>query len=82
MTRLAGGRPVYTADYFTTAVTQRYLALLRRDFRIPENVELLVPGVDNISSRPPDGYIALSTEYFRAGLRLPFHPFLRQALTR
>lgn len=82
MSRLAAGRPVYTADYYTTAVTQRYLVALRREFNIPENVDLLVPGVDDLPSRPPSGYIALSAEYFRAGLRLPFHPFLRQALTR
>ncbi|GMN18672.1 hypothetical protein TIFTF001_050825 [Ficus carica] len=61
---------------------KRYLVALRREFNIPENVDLLVPGVDDLPSRPPSGYIALSVEYFRAGLRLPFHPFLRQALTR
>ncbi|GMN67781.1 hypothetical protein TIFTF001_036833 [Ficus carica] len=82
MSRLAAGRPVYTADYYTTAVTQRYLVALRREFNIPENVDLLVPGADDLPSRPPSGYIALSAEYFRAGLRLPFHAFLRQALTR
>ena len=82
MTRLADGRPVYTADYFTTAVTPRYLAALRREFRIPDSVALVVPGADDLPSRPPPGHIAISAEYFRAGLRLPFHPYLRQALTR
>ena len=82
MSRLAANRPVYTADYYTTAVTQRYLVALRREFNIPGNVDLMVPGVDDLPSRPPSGYIALSAEYFRAGLRLPFHPFLRRALTR
>ncbi|GMN22690.1 hypothetical protein TIFTF001_043565 [Ficus carica] len=77
---LAGDRPVYTADYYTSAVTPRYLAALRREFSIPDDVDLVVPGPNDLPSRPPSGHIALSAEYFRAGLRLPFHPFLRRAL--
>ncbi|GMN68286.1 hypothetical protein TIFTF001_037348 [Ficus carica] len=81
MIGLAGDRPVYTADYYTSAVTLRYLAALRRDFSIPEDVDLVVPEPNDLPSRPPSGHIALSAEYFRAGLRLPFHLFLRRALT-
>ncbi|GMN64582.1 hypothetical protein TIFTF001_033659 [Ficus carica] len=81
MVELAGDRPVYTADYYTSAVTLRYLAALRREFSIPDDVDLVVPGPNDLPSRPPSGHIALSAEYFRAGLRLPFHPFLRRALT-
>ena len=82
MEQLAGGRPVYSVDFYTSAVTLGYLAALRREFRIPDDVVLMVPGSNDLPSRPPPGYIALSAEYFRAGLRLPFHPFLRRALTR
>ncbi|GMN47899.1 hypothetical protein TIFTF001_017071 [Ficus carica] len=82
MVDLVSDRPVYTVDYFTSTVTPRYLAVLREEFRIPGEVDLVVPGEDDLPSRPPPGYIALSTEYFRAGLRLPFHPYLRRALTR
>nr|GMN65922.1 hypothetical protein TIFTF001_034987 [Ficus carica] len=81
MVGLAGDRPVYTADYYTSAITPRYLAALRREFSIPDDVDLVVPGPNDLPSRPPSGHIALSAEYFRAGLRLPFHPFLRRALT-
>ncbi|GMN72669.1 hypothetical protein TIFTF001_053592, partial [Ficus carica] len=81
MVGLAGDRPVYTADYYTSAVTPRYLAALRREFSIPDDVDLVVPGPNDLPSRPPSGHIALSAEYVRAGLRLPFHPFLRRALT-
>ncbi|GMN65434.1 hypothetical protein TIFTF001_034490 [Ficus carica] len=81
MVGLVGDRPVYTADYYTSAVTPRYLAALRREFSIPDDVDLVVPGPNDLPSRPPSGHIALSAEYFRAGLRLPFHPFLRRALT-
>ncbi|GMN22140.1 hypothetical protein TIFTF001_051181 [Ficus carica] len=82
MVELAEGHPVYSVNYFTSAVNPRYLAALRREFQIPAEVELRVPGENDLPSRPPPGYITLSAEYFRAGLRLPFHPFLRQALTR
>ncbi|GMN70023.1 hypothetical protein TIFTF001_039067 [Ficus carica] len=81
MVELAGDRPVYTADYYTSAVTLRYLAALRREFRIPDDVDLVVPRPNDLPSRPPSGHITLSAKYFRAGLRLPFHPFLRRALT-
>ncbi|GMN65575.1 hypothetical protein TIFTF001_034644 [Ficus carica] len=81
MVGLAGDRPVYTTDYYTSAVTPRYLAALRREFSIPDDVDLVVPGPNDLPSRPPSGHIVLSAEYFRAGLRLPFHPFLRRALT-
>nr|GMN73997.1 hypothetical protein TIFTF001_052293 [Ficus carica]GMN74001.1 hypothetical protein TIFTF001_052294 [Ficus carica] len=81
MVELAGDRLVYTADYCTSAVTLRYLVALRREFSIPDDVDLVVPGPNDLPSRPPSGHIALSAEYFRAGLRLSFHPFLRRALT-
>ncbi|GMN53229.1 hypothetical protein TIFTF001_022367 [Ficus carica] len=82
MVELAGGHLVYSVDYFTSAVTPRYLAAHRREFQIPAEVELRVPGENDLPSRPPPGYITLSAEYFRAGLRLPFHLFLRRVLTR
>ncbi|GMN47286.1 hypothetical protein TIFTF001_016461 [Ficus carica] len=81
MVELAEDRPVYMADYYTSTITLRYLAAPRREFRIPDDVDLVVPGPNDLPSRPPSGHIALSAEYFRAGLRLPFHPFLRRALT-
>ncbi|GMN30726.1 hypothetical protein TIFTF001_041497 [Ficus carica] len=82
MVELAGGHPVYSVDYFTSVVTPRYLVALRREFQIPAEVELRVPGENDLPSRPSPDYITLSAEYFRAGLRLPFHPFLRRALSR
>ncbi|GMN43141.1 hypothetical protein TIFTF001_012342 [Ficus carica] len=78
----AGGFTVYSVDFYTSAVTPGYLAALRRDFQILAEVDLRVPDENDLPSRPPLGYIALSAEYFRAGLRLPLHPFLRRALTQ
>ena len=82
MVALAAGRPVYTVDFYTSAVTPRYLDALRDEFQIPAEVDLRVPGENDLPSRPPAGYITLSAEYLRAGLRLPFHPYLRRALVR
>ena len=82
MVDLAGDRPVYSVEYFTSAVTPRYLVALREEFQIPGEVDLVVPGERDLPSRPPPRYITLSVEYFRAGLHLPFHPFMRRALTR
>ncbi|GMN30149.1 hypothetical protein TIFTF001_044432 [Ficus carica] len=78
----AGDRLIYSVDYFTTAVTLSYLAALREEFEIPNDVELIVPGPNDLPSQPPPSCITLSTEFFRAGLRLPFHAFLRRTLTR
>ncbi|GMN68643.1 hypothetical protein TIFTF001_037700 [Ficus carica] len=58
MVELAGDRPVYTADYYTSAVTLRYLAALRREFSILDDVDLVVPGPNDLPSRPPSGHIA------------------------
>ncbi|GMN31615.1 hypothetical protein TIFTF001_049704 [Ficus carica] len=80
MVDLAGDSPVCSVDYFTTAVTPRYLPALREEFRILDDVDLMVPGESDLPSRLPLGYITLSVEYFRARLRLPFHPYLRRAL--
>ncbi|GMN63039.1 hypothetical protein TIFTF001_032114 [Ficus carica] len=82
MVDLADDRLVYTADYYTSAITRRYLDALRQEFRIPDDVDLVVPGADDLPSRPPPGYVALSAEYFQARLCLPLHPFLRRALIR
>ncbi|GMN39718.1 hypothetical protein TIFTF001_008944 [Ficus carica] len=78
----ASDRPVYLVDYFTSAVTPSYLVALRDEFEIPNDIELVVPDPNDLPSRPPPGYITLFAEFFRAGLRLPFHPYLRPGLTR
>ncbi|GMN65307.1 hypothetical protein TIFTF001_034381 [Ficus carica] len=77
----ASDRPVYSVDYFTSTVSSLYLVALREEIVIPNYVELVVPGSNNLPSQPPPSYITLSAEFFRARLRLPFHPYLRQALT-
>ncbi|GMN66718.1 hypothetical protein TIFTF001_035777 [Ficus carica] len=60
----------------------QYLESLREEFWIPGDVKIVVPGPNDLPSRPPPGYVTLSMEFFQAKLRLPFHPFLRRALRR
>ncbi|GMN66343.1 hypothetical protein TIFTF001_035413 [Ficus carica] len=48
----------------------------------PGDVELVMPGPNDLPSRPPLGHVTLSAEFFQANLRLPFHPFLRRAFRR
>ena len=60
----AGDRPMYSVDYFTSAVTPLYLVAHMEEFEIPNNVELIVPGPNDLPSRPPPGHITLSAEFF------------------
>ena len=50
MVDLAGGHPVYTVDYFTSAVTSQYLESLREEFGIPNDIVLMVPGPTDMPS--------------------------------
>ncbi|GMN74106.1 hypothetical protein TIFTF001_055766 [Ficus carica] len=43
-----GGFPVYSVDFYTSAVTLGYLAAHRRDFQIPAEVDLSVLGENDL----------------------------------
>lgn len=73
---------MYTVDYFTTAVTPQYRESLLEEFQILSNIALVMLGSNYLPSRPPPSHVTFSVEYFRAGLHLPFHPFLRWSLRR
>ncbi|GMN48206.1 hypothetical protein TIFTF001_017392 [Ficus carica] len=51
----AGDRPVYSVDYFISAVTLLYLTALREEIEIPNYMELIVPGPNDLPSRSPLG---------------------------
>lgn len=55
----AGGRPVYTVDYFTSAVTPQYLESLQEEFQIPGDIDMvvLVPNDHAFSTAPRLRYI-------------------------
>lgn len=48
---LVGGRLVYTVDYFTSAVTSRYLESLWQEFGIPNDAMLMESGPTDLPSR-------------------------------
>lgn len=73
-------RPEFTVDFFTSAVTPQYLESLWEEFQILNNIEMVVPGPNDLFSRPPPSYVTLSAEFFLAGLYFPFLLFLRRAL--
>ncbi|GMN70444.1 hypothetical protein TIFTF001_039512 [Ficus carica] len=82
MVNRARGRPVFTVDYLTSVVTPKYLESLREEFQISNDIDLVVPSLDDLPSRLPPSHVTLSVEFFQAGLRLPFHSFLRPMLWR
>lgn len=68
----AGDHPVYSVDYFFLAVSPTYLAALREEFGIPENMELVMPSPNDLPSRPPPGNITLSAKFSEQGSVCPF----------
>lgn len=55
---------MYTVDYFTSAVSPQYLESLREEFWILGDVEMVVPGPNDLPSRSPPGYVTLSAKFF------------------
>ena len=61
-------------------MTEKELALIRMYYQVPDYVQLHLPGPADQPTRPPPGFIAIYWDYFIRGLRLPFHPFIRDML--
>ena len=62
---------IYPIDYIACATTPTDLLKLRTLYNIPEEVLLVIPGKDNVLSRPPRGYVTMHLESFKLGARLP-----------
>ncbi|KAL2519183.1 Uncharacterized protein Adt_15430 [Abeliophyllum distichum] len=56
------------------------LTRLREQYRIPSDVELILPGPNERACFPREGCTALHLNAFVSGLRLPLHPMLRRIL--
>ena len=61
-------------------MTEYELALIRRYYHVPDYVQFRLPGPVDVPTRPPPGCVAVYQDYFIRGLRLPLHPFIREAL--
>ncbi|KAL2498328.1 Uncharacterized protein Adt_23878 [Abeliophyllum distichum] len=56
------------------------LTRLREQYKIPSDVELILPGPNERACFPREGCTALHLNAFVSGLRLPLHPMLRRIL--
>ncbi|KAL2539405.1 Uncharacterized protein Adt_00383 [Abeliophyllum distichum] len=56
------------------------LTRMREQYRIPSDVELMLPGPNERAYFPREGCTALHLNAFVSGLRLPLHPMLRRIL--
>ncbi|KAL2504376.1 Uncharacterized protein Adt_19997 [Abeliophyllum distichum] len=56
------------------------LTRMREQYRIPSDVELILPGPHERACFPREGCTALHLNAFVSGLRLPLHPMLRRIL--
>ncbi|KAL2462368.1 Uncharacterized protein Adt_45788 [Abeliophyllum distichum] len=53
---------------------------LREEYRIPEDIELILPGPNERACFPRRGCTALHLNAFVSGMRLPLHPMFRRIL--
>ncbi|KAL2543258.1 Uncharacterized protein Adt_04236 [Abeliophyllum distichum] len=56
------------------------LTRLREEYRIPEDIELILPGPNERACFPRRGCTALHLNAFVSGMRLPLHPMFRRIL--
>ncbi|KAL2527269.1 Plus3 domain-containing protein [Abeliophyllum distichum] len=56
------------------------LTKLREEYRIPEDIELILPGPNERACFPRRGCTALHLNAFVSGMRLPLHPMFRRIL--
>ncbi|KAL2497748.1 Uncharacterized protein Adt_23298 [Abeliophyllum distichum] len=56
------------------------LTRLREEYRVPEDIELILPGPNERACFPRRGCTALHLNAFVSGMRLPLHPMFRRIL--
>ncbi|KAL2469827.1 Uncharacterized protein Adt_37963 [Abeliophyllum distichum] len=56
------------------------LTKMREQYRIPSDIELILPGPNEQACFPREGCTALHLNAFVSGMRLPLHPMLRRIL--
>ena len=54
--------------------------MIRQLYSVPDYVEFRLPEPSNQPTRPSPGCTAVYRDYFIKGLKLPLHPFMREAL--
>ncbi|KAL2471248.1 Plus3 domain-containing protein [Abeliophyllum distichum] len=84
---LRGADDPYRADVVRWAamdvpsiMVEEDLMKLREAYRIPEDIELILPGPNERACFPRRGCTTLHLNAFVSGMRLPLHPMLRRIL--
>ncbi|KAL2505664.1 Uncharacterized protein Adt_21285 [Abeliophyllum distichum] len=70
----------WTALDFPSILVEEDLTKMREQYRIPSDVELILPGPNERACFPREGCTALHLNAFVSGMRLPLHPMLRRIL--
>ncbi|XP_022899410.1 cellulose synthase-like protein D4 [Olea europaea var. sylvestris] len=65
------------ASDYPSKLREADLGRLRTEYRIPNSVDLILPGPEERACYLRPGCVAISEAILRAGLRLPIHPFFR-----
>ncbi|KAI9177372.1 hypothetical protein LWI28_014375 [Acer negundo] len=68
----------WSIDAIRSTMTPTSLETLERSYGIPKNIVLRLPKKGHLASSPPQGAVTLHSTLFEFGIKLPFHPFLRE----
>ncbi|KAL2526585.1 Plus3 domain-containing protein [Abeliophyllum distichum] len=64
--------PVWKCKFFPSEVNEKQLRDWHQAYRVPDDIEFVVPGPSDRADDPPLGCVALNQAVLAAGLRLPF----------
>ena len=78
------GQPSFQLDWSIdrvgNAISNKFIPSLRAKYGIPSSIKPRNPQIGEFTKQPYSGAVTFHPEYFRYGLRLPLHPFLRYML--
>ncbi|KAL2476675.1 Plus3 domain-containing protein [Abeliophyllum distichum] len=72
--------PVWKCQFFPSEVNEKQLRDWHEAYRVPDDIEFVVPGPSDRADDPPLGCVALNQAVLAAGLRLPFPRVVRKFL--
>ncbi|KAL2479733.1 Plus3 domain-containing protein [Abeliophyllum distichum] len=72
--------PVWKCKFFPSEVNEKQLRDWHQAYRVPDDIEFVVPGPNDRANDPPLGCVALNQAVLAAGLRLLFPRVVRKFL--
>ncbi|KAL2455725.1 Plus3 domain-containing protein [Abeliophyllum distichum] len=72
--------PVWKCQFFPSEVNEKQLRDWHEAYRVPDDIEFVIPGPSDRADDPPLGCVALNQAVLAAGLRLPFPRVVRKFL--